>query len=94
MKSKSFVIRLQFCAVVKVVGECDPKQETSKSMAEMMIGGDLKQIEKEVKTEFGAPRFVVDNLSQDGEGDFGVALSGISFTVRAGENFWHSRCCG
>ncbi|MEP2946658.1 MAG: ATP-binding cassette domain-containing protein, partial [Lentilitoribacter sp.] len=71
----------------KVVGACDPKQETSKSMAEMMIGGDLKQIEKDVKTEFGAPRFVVDNLSQSGEGDFGVALSDISFSVRAGEIF-------
>ena len=71
----------------KVVGACDPKQETSKSMAEMMIGGDLKQIEKDVKTEFSAPRFVVDNLSQSGEGDFGVALSDISFSVRAGEIF-------
>ncbi|MEP2946776.1 MAG: ABC transporter ATP-binding protein [Lentilitoribacter sp.] len=71
----------------KVVGECDPEQETSKSMAEMMIGGDLKQIEKDVKTEFGDPRFVVDSLSQEGEGDFGVALSNISFSVRAGEIF-------
>lgn len=71
----------------KVVGECNPKQETSKSMAEMMIGGDLKQIVKEVKNEFGEARFVVDNLSQDGEGDFGVALSDISFSVRAGEIF-------
>lgn len=71
----------------RVVGECNPREETSKSMAEMMIGGDLKQIEKTPKSDFGDERFVIDHLTQEGEGDFGVSLSDISFTVRAGEIF-------
>src|SRR5271163_1856975 len=30
----------------RVVGSCDPKRETSRSMAEMMIGANLKEIAK------------------------------------------------
>ena len=71
----------------QVVGECNPRQETSTSMAEMMIGGNLKQIEKGDSREFGDAKFVVDGLSVEGEGDFGVTLNDISFTVRAGEIF-------
>ena len=33
----------------KVVAHCDPKRETSRSMAEMMIGANLKEIAKPVK---------------------------------------------
>ncbi len=69
----------------KVVGACDPKQESSKSMAELMIGGSLKQIAKVEGREFGAPKFVVNGLDLPKIGDFGTALSGISFAVRAGE---------
>ncbi len=71
----------------KVVGECDPRQETSKSMAEMMIGGNLKQISKASDREFGPEKYVVNGLMQAGEGDFGVALDDISFAVRSGEIF-------
>lgn len=71
----------------QVVGECNPKQETSTSMAEMMIGGNLKQIEKGGTRTFGDAKFVVDGLTVAGEGDFGVTLDDISFTVRAGEIF-------
>jgi len=71
----------------KVVGECDPREETPKSMAEMMIGGNLKQISKAKSREFGADRFVADGLTIPGEGDFGVALDDICFKVRAGEIF-------
>ena len=71
----------------RVVGECDPKQETSTSMAEMMIGGNLKQITKDSDRTFGEPRFVVTSLTVPGEGDFGVDLDDITFTVRAGEIF-------
>lgn len=71
----------------KVVGECDPRKETPKSMAEMMIGGNLKQISKAASREFGDDRFVADGLTVAGEGDFGVALDDICFAVRAGEIF-------
>lgn len=71
----------------KIVGECDPKQESSRSMAEMMIGGSLKEIQKPKERQFGAAKFVVNGLSLPGEGDFGVPLNDISFAVRAGEIF-------
>jgi len=71
----------------KVVGECDPRKETPTSMAEMMIGGNLKQISKAASREFGDDRFIADGLTIAGKGDFGVALDDICFTVRAGEIF-------
>ncbi|MEM8647019.1 MAG: ATP-binding cassette domain-containing protein, partial [Pseudomonadota bacterium] len=71
----------------KVVGECDPKQESSRSMAEMMIGASLKSVEKDGERTFGEEKFVVTSLTLPGEGDFGVALNDISFAVRAGEIF-------
>jgi simple sugar transport system ATP-binding protein len=71
----------------KVVGACDPKQETSKSMAEMMIGANLKEIKKAEGREIGAPKFVVHEMSLPKTGDFGVALKDITFSVRAGEIF-------
>ncbi|MEM7636195.1 MAG: ATP-binding cassette domain-containing protein, partial [Pseudomonadota bacterium] len=71
----------------KVVGECDPRKETPTSMAEMMIGGNLKQISKAASREFGDDRFIADGLTIAGEGDFGVALDDICFAVRAGEIF-------
>ncbi len=71
----------------RVVGECDPKQETSRSMAEMMIGGDLKEIEKKPGGTFGEDKFIVKGLTIPGEGDFGMALSDINFAVKSGEIF-------
>jgi simple sugar transport system ATP-binding protein len=71
----------------KLVDSCDPKVETSRSMAEKMIGGNLKSIEKPAGRSFGADKFVVSGLSMAGIGHFGIALKDVSFTVRAGEIF-------
>ena len=68
----------------RVVATCDPRQETSRSMAEKMIGGNLKDIVKKDRT-FGAPKLAVKNLSVAPGGDFGTALEDVSFEVRAGE---------
>ena len=46
----------------KVVDTCDPRVETSRSMAEKMIGGDLKDIVKARAQSFGDPAFVVSHL--------------------------------
>ena len=40
----------------KVVATCDPKRETSRSMAEMMIGANLKEIAKPAGRVFGPPK--------------------------------------
>ncbi len=69
----------------KVVATCTPSEESSTSMAEMMIGGNLKRIEKVEGREFGPAKFVVRDLDMPATGDFGVPLKGVSFSVRAGE---------
>jgi ABC-type uncharacterized transport system ATPase subunit len=69
----------------KVVATCDPRQETSRSMAEKMIGGNLKDIVKPKGRTFGVPKFVVDKLSMRTTTRFGTSLENISFEVRAGE---------
>ncbi|MDR3473864.1 MAG: ABC transporter ATP-binding protein [Devosia sp.] len=71
----------------RVVDTCDPKQETSRSMAEKMIGAGLKDISKPASRTFGEERLVVNRLSVPGVGHFGVALRDITFTVHAGEIF-------
>ncbi|MFO1211048.1 MAG: ABC transporter ATP-binding protein [Amaricoccus sp.] len=69
----------------KVVGECVPSQESSRSMAEMMIGGSLKDIRKGEARATGPDKFTVEGLSLAGSGDFDVALKDIRLTVAAGE---------
>jgi ABC-type uncharacterized transport system ATPase subunit len=71
----------------KLVDTCDPRVETSRSMAEKMIGGSLKTIQKPAGRAFGAEKFIVNRLSMDGIGHFGIPLRDISLTVRAGEIF-------
>jgi ABC-type uncharacterized transport system ATPase subunit len=69
----------------KLVDTCDPRQETSRSMAEKMIGGSLKTIQKPAGRTFGDEKLIVNKLTIPGAGPFGIPLRGISFSVRAGE---------
>jgi len=71
----------------KLVDTCDPKQETSRSMAEKMIGAGLKDINKPINRRFGREKLVVNRLAIPGAGPFGIALRDITFTVREREIF-------
>ena len=71
----------------KVVGECNPAEETSKSMAEKMIGGSLKGIAKGEGRNFGDVRLKVRGLNLAKSHDFGMALKNLNFDVRQGEIF-------
>lgn len=71
----------------KLVDTCDPKVETSRSMAEKMIGAGLKDIVKAPGRDFGAEKLVVSGLSVPATGYFGTALHDITFSVRSGEIF-------
>lgn len=71
----------------KKIAICNPRKETSRSMAEMMIGANLKVIAKDATRKFGEIKFAVKNLSLAKVGDFGTALHDISFAVKAGEIF-------
>ena len=71
----------------KLVDTCDPSVETSRSMAEKMIGGNLKDIQRGAGREFGPEKLVVKGLNVAKDGPFGTALQDIGFAVRAGEIF-------
>ncbi|EAU39956.1 sugar ABC transporter, ATP-binding protein [Fulvimarina pelagi HTCC2506] len=69
----------------KVVATCDPAEETARSMAEMMIGGSLKDLSPKNDGVYGEERFAISNLSAPGEPPFGVSLKDVSFAIRSGE---------
>ena len=71
----------------KVVATCDPRRETSRSMAEMMIGANLREIAKPPDRAFGPPKLTTDALSLPKPSEFGVALQDVALSVRAGEIF-------
>ena len=69
----------------EVVAECDPKVETAKSMAELMIGADLMEVKRAGGRDAGEARMTVRGLSIPGEEPFGVTLDDVSLTMRSGE---------
>src|SRR6478752_3012640 len=69
----------------RVVATCDPRQETTRRMAELMIGAELRQIENAHSGRIGKRRLIVSGLSLPGEPPFGTSLRDISFEARAGE---------
>jgi len=71
----------------KLVDTCDPRQETSRSMAEKMIGAGLKDITRAEGRSFGPAKLVVSRLSTQKAGHFDVPVDDVSFTVRTGEIF-------
>ncbi|MGA0533875.1 ABC transporter ATP-binding protein [Hansschlegelia sp. KR7-227] len=68
----------------KLVGSCDPRRETARSLAEMMIGATLNTPVREA-AEPGAIRLKVTDLAMESEGQFGTDLENVSLVVRAGE---------
>ena len=69
----------------KVVATCDPAEETARSMAELMIGGSLKDLSARGTRPGGDERFAVTDLSAPGELPFGTRLDNVSFAVASGE---------
>jgi general nucleoside transport system ATP-binding protein len=71
----------------KVVATCDPKAETAKSMAQLMIGAEIRTLSRRAGQGGGEPRLVARNLDLPGDGPFGTTLKDVSFEVRSGEIF-------
>jgi len=71
----------------KVVATCDPKAETAKSMAQLMIGAELRTLSRRIGESRGEPRLTVRNLDLPADGPFGTTLKDLSFEVRRGEIF-------
>ena len=70
----------------RVVGACDPRQETAKTMAEMMIGTNLVAPEKTDTVALrGKPRLLVNDLTIMSDQQFGTDLHAINLEVFGGE---------
>jgi general nucleoside transport system ATP-binding protein len=70
----------------RVVTACDPRAESARSLAEMMIGTALQGAPRPA-TSAGSVRFEVSGLSLASEEQFGTHLADIGFEVCAGEIF-------
>lgn len=71
----------------RVVGACDPKSETASSMAQLMIGAQIRPFVRGADVAPGRVRLLVDGLDLPADAPHGTDLRGISFEVRAGEIF-------
>ena len=71
----------------KVVAECDPREETAKSMAQLMIGAELRTLSRRTGATGTRVRLSVQGLNLQADHAFGVTLKEIGFNVREGEIF-------
>ena len=71
----------------EVVAACTPKEETPRSMAEMMMGANLVSPERIDGKGVAKPQLVVKHLNVKSPHQYGVNLQDISFSVRGGEVF-------
>ena len=69
----------------RVVETCDPRNETARRLAEMMVGSTFKAPTGHDRKMFEAPVLEVENLSTSSESRFGARVRSASFKVRAGE---------
>jgi len=71
----------------KVVGHCDPRQETAASLARMMVGNEVKAVVRApVEGLEQAPALLeIRGLSRKPATPFSIPLRDIDLTVRAGE---------
>jgi len=68
----------------QVTGECDPRRESTSSLARMMIGSDLPH-PRHREAHAGDAALVVSGLSLPADDPFGTSLARINLRVRAGE---------
>jgi len=68
-----------------VVATCNPKLETAKTMAELMIGVKLHNIKRSKKSESHDNRVQINKLNLKSNDPFGMDLKNISFDIKKGE---------
>ena len=68
-----------------VVATCNPKLETAKTMAELMIGVKLHNIKRSEKLENHDNRLQINKLNLKSNDPFGMDLKNISFDIQEGE---------
>lgn len=69
----------------RVTGVCDPRQESPRSMARMMVGTDLPVCRPSSVAAGTARCLVVDKLTREADSAFGTALDQVELVVHEGE---------
>ncbi|QPC87722.1 ATP-binding cassette domain-containing protein [Mesorhizobium sp. NBSH29] len=71
----------------KVVGHCNPRDETAASLARMMVGAEIGTITRSPTPDIDAaePLLEIKNLDREPATPFSIPLRDISLNVRAGE---------
>jgi len=69
----------------RVVGACDPREKTTRELAELMVGSAIKSQAARTAGGDGKPRLVVDKLTLRSHRPFGTNLEQITFSVASGE---------
>jgi len=69
----------------RVVGTCDPREKTSRELAELMVGSEIKSSVARTGGGDGKPRLVVDRLTLRSRQQFGTNLEHVTFSVASGE---------
>ena len=67
------------------VAVCDPRQETARSMAQLMVGEELHNPDRLPVRESADIVLQIEKLNLSSDDPFGVHLSNISLELRAGE---------
>nr|WP_210261168.1 ABC transporter ATP-binding protein [Enterovirga sp. DB1703] len=85
---KALCSRATILRAGRVVATCDPRAESTRRMAELMIGTELREVARGGRAAPSGPvRLQVRRLSLPRGGPFSVPLREVSFEVRAGEVF-------
>jgi ABC-type uncharacterized transport system ATPase subunit len=71
----------------KVVGTCDPRAETARSLAALMVGTQIAEVRAAGAHALGKERLVVSNLDAPSPSLHGVSLKHVSLAVKGGEVF-------
>jgi len=69
----------------KVVATCDPKLESARSLAALMVGAQIKEVKAAVAHPIGGARLEIRDLTLPSAEVHGTALKRISMAVRGGE---------
>ncbi|THV25156.1 ABC transporter ATP-binding protein [Peteryoungia ipomoeae] len=69
----------------KVTGDCNPRDETPASLARMMVGANVAEVERPDMPTGGAVQIEVRSLSVPARTPFAMPLRSVNLSVRAGE---------
>ncbi|MEM7462111.1 MAG: ABC transporter ATP-binding protein [Pseudomonadota bacterium] len=69
----------------KVVGECDPAEETAESLASLMVGTNVNKANRRTAGEIGEPLLEITGANLPAGSPFAIALKNVNLTVRGGE---------